>query len=181
MIKMRCDQLMNYHVPDDYAVLEIATVNGKQGLYLVSGAGELLYKCEESQITDDIQIELRSYLDSLSAIVIYDTSILKESSIAASVMNMYQLVVCEPGVELASIIGTWDMRKGKWLIRELEEVLSFYRCEHNPQDPIERAKAILWLVDQIAEMNTTELTIKREQKQKDFRKMRGYLMQAEGK
>ena len=68
------------------------------------------------------------------------------------------------------------------LLIQLMEVLVFYRCEHNIEDQVERAKAILWLAkDVVAESNTVELTIRREQKLEDYRKISRYLLQVEGK
>ncbi len=180
MMTIKCNQLFTYCI-EDYAVLELATSDEKQGIYLVNGSGELLYKCEDPVASDDNLSQLRTLLDSFSAIVVYDVNRLKKNNVTAAFLNLYQPMICDVAADLASLIGTMDIRKGKWLVRDLDEVLSFYRCEHDISEPVERAKAILWLAELVSEASSTELTIKREQKLKDLRKMRGYFLQAEGK
>lgn len=181
MISINCKQLFTY-CPEDYAVLEIVKDNGRQGIYLVNAHGELIYKCEDAIASEENQSELKAILNSFGVIVVYDINRLMRNSIIAAFLKTYQPMVCDVGADLASTIGTMDISKGKWLVRELKEVLVFYRCEHNIEDPVERAKAILWLAkDVVAESNTVELTIRREQKLEDYRKISRYLLQVERK
>lgn len=180
MIPINSNQLFAYYTPEDYAVLETVSINGRQGIYLVNGAGTTLFECEDAVASEMNQLQLKTLLDSLTAIVVYDIGRLKKNNVISTFLKNYQLTVCDVGTELASLIGTWDVRNRKWLIRELDEVISFYRCEHNTKEPIERAKAILWLAEYLDEASTTELITKRSQKYRDLRKMQGYLMQVEG-
>lgn len=181
MIPIRCDQLISYNVPEEYAVLEIVSDDNEQYLYIVNGSGEQLYKCNDTTATEQNQIELRAILDSLASVVVYDVQNLKKNNITSKFFSSHQIMVCDVASELAATIGTYDINNNCWLIRDLEEVLSFYRCEHELKNPADRAKAILWLVEHVAETTTTELTIKREQKLKDFQKMRNYMFHLEGK
>ena len=181
MLPIKCSQLFSYNNPEEIAVLEIASYNGRQGIYLVNGSGELIYKCEDAIVSEQNQSDLKVYLNSLSAIVVYDASKLKKNNIISAFLKNYQPMICDVGEQLAAFIGTWDIHKSGWLIRDLDEVLSFYRCEHDIKEPVERAKAILWLVEQLAESSSTELDIKREQKLKDYKKMHRYWLKVEGK
>lgn len=179
MMTIRCDQLFTY-CKEEYVVLEVALKDGNPCIYMVNGSGELVYSCDDAVASDENQYQLKMMLNSFPAIVVYDVERLKKNGVTATFFKQYQPLICDVAQELAAIVGTLDIKTGKWLVRDLEEALSFYRYDKSTEAPIERAGAILWLADQVSDSNTTELIIKREQKLKDFSRMRGCFLQAEG-
>lgn len=180
MISIKCDQLFSYFTPEEYAVLEIMQCNGRTVMYLINGTNEVIYECDavDSELN---QSQLKMYLNSFSAIVVYDVNKLEETKITSAMLRNYQLSICDVGEQLAAFIGTWDIGAKGWLVRDLDEVLSFFRCHYGTSEPIERAKAILWLAEQLSESSSVELTTKREQKFRDYHNMQGFLLQSEGK
>ena len=181
MISIKCDQLFSYFTPEEYAVLEIMNCNGRNGVYLINGANELVYECSDAVDSEMIQSQLKMYLNSFSAIVVYDVNKLEETDITSALFRNYQLSICDVGEQLAAFIGTWDVDNIGWLVRDLDEVLLFFRYGCSTSEPEERAKAILWLAEQLSESSSVELTTKREQKYRDYRNMQSFLLKSEGK
>lgn len=177
MKTINCNQLLNYYSLEEFAILDVLTIDGETEVFLTDGLGEYVYSCKESEMTEDKQEELRVMLDSFAAIVVYDFNQLKETLSNSEMITLYQPLICDVATDLAALIGTYDYGKENWLVRSLDEALTFYRYQNALNKPEDRAKAIVWLAGIVTNCIAPEIMIRREQKLKDYREIKRYLSQ----
>lgn len=60
------------------------------------------------------------------------------------------------------VIGDYDAGIGKWSSRTLDELLSFYHYDCNPNNPLDRVKAVAYIALKAAELESPELVVKRD-------------------
>lgn len=147
MKTINCNQLLNYYTLEEFAVLDVIMNDGATEVFLTDGIGDIVYSCKESEMTEEKKDELRVVLNSFAAIAVYDFNRIKKELVAAELLSYYQPVISDVAEDLAMIIGTYDYDKEEWLIRDIDEVLNYYRYPNAFDKPEERAKAIVWLAE----------------------------------
>lgn len=164
MKTINCSQLLNYYAPDEFAVMHTESKEGTNTLYLIDGTGTQIFSCIEEDFDDNKKSELKLLINSFATLVVYDLNKLKEMAFVKEMFNSYQPLICDVAADIAAVIGTYDYDNETWLIRDIKEILDFYRYESTYENSVDKALAILWIAEVVTNENTSELMIRREQK-----------------
>lgn len=164
MKTINCSQLLNYYAPDEFAVMHTITKEGTNTLYLIDGTGTQVFSCPEDEFDYNQESELKLLINSFATLVVYDFNKLKEIPAINKLFSSYQPLICDVAADMAAVIGTYDYDNETWLIRDIKEILDFYRYESTYENSVDKALAILWIAEVVTNENTSELMIKREQK-----------------
>ena len=160
MNNVKCCEMLKICTPSEYAVVYLTDNQGSLVLTISDGNGDIAFngRCSDKNFQSDLELAVNSFVGICGYELDSKLKKLKENGINFP----YATFMCDIAHDWSMVIGDYDSGKGKWSSRTLDELLNFYHYDCNPDNPLERVKAVAYIALKAAELESPELVVKRD-------------------
>lgn len=160
MNNIRCSEMLKICTPSEYAVVDLTENQSGLVLTISDGNGDIAFEgcCSESNFQSELELAVNSFVGICGYELDNKLNKLKQNGINFP----YATFICDIAHDWSMVIGDYDAGIGKWSSRTLDELLSFYHYDCNPNNPRDRVKAVAYIALKAAELESPELVVKRD-------------------
>jgi len=160
MNNVKCCEMLKICSPSEYAVVDLTENQGSFVLTISDGNGDIAFsgRCSDDNFQSNLELAVNSFVGICGYELDSKLKKLKQNGINFP----YATFICDIAHDWSMVIGDYDAGIGKWSSRTLDELLSFYHYDCNPNNPLDRVKAVAYLALKAAELESPELVVKRD-------------------